>query len=114
MPSTSAGGGRRAQLHAVALVLFCLGMPVTKLFAPVSCRGRGHAVAFTVCNDLLFVATSRNFLLRHDLSGDSSTGAVQLPDAAAMIAMAASPASPFGCCLICHGTSPSWVSSVPS
>lgn len=36
-------------------------------------RGRGHAVAFTVCNDLLFVATSRNFLLRHDLSGDSST-----------------------------------------
>ncbi len=38
-------------------------------------RGRGHAVAFTVCNDVLFVATSRNFLLRHDLTGDASTGA---------------------------------------
>ncbi|KAI3432414.1 hypothetical protein D9Q98_003968 [Chlorella vulgaris] len=36
-------------------------------------RGRGHAVAFTVCNDNLFVATSRNFVLRHDLSGDSSS-----------------------------------------
>lgn len=36
-------------------------------------RGRGHAVAFTVCNDVLFVATSRNFLLRHDLAGDAST-----------------------------------------
>jgi hypothetical protein len=32
-------------------------------------------VAFTVCNDSLFVATSRNFLLRHNLAGDSSTGA---------------------------------------
>lgn len=32
-------------------------------------------MAFTVCNDSLFVATSRNFLLRHDLAGDSSTGA---------------------------------------
>lgn len=63
-------------------MLLCLGMPVTKLFAPVSCRGRGHAVAFTVCNDLLFVATSRNFLLRHDLSGDSSTGALRLIHAA--------------------------------
>lgn len=31
-------------------------------------RGRGHAVAFTVANDQLFVATSRGFLLRHDLS----------------------------------------------
>ncbi|KAL4423908.1 hypothetical protein ABPG75_001209 [Micractinium tetrahymenae] len=36
-------------------------------------RGRSHAVAFTVCNDVLFVATSRNFLLRHDLAGDAST-----------------------------------------
>ena len=39
------------------------------------CRGRGHAVAFAVCNDCLYVATSRNFLLRHDLSGESSAGA---------------------------------------
>ncbi|EFN52342.1 hypothetical protein CHLNCDRAFT_139164 [Chlorella variabilis] len=35
-------------------------------------RGRGHAVAFTVCNDALFVATSRNFVLRHDLGGDTA------------------------------------------
>jgi hypothetical protein len=39
-------------------------------------RGRGYAVAFTVCNDALFVATSRNFVLRHDLSGDTAAGAV--------------------------------------
>lgn len=30
-------------------------------------RGRGYTVAFTVSNDTVFVATSRNFLLRHDL-----------------------------------------------
>lgn len=52
--------------------------PATDLFgldhrAEYIARGRGHAVAFTVCNDILFVATSRNFLLRHDLAGDSST-----------------------------------------
>lgn len=41
-------------------------------------RGRGHAVAFTVCNDVLFVATSRNFLLRHDLSGDAAAPPVEL------------------------------------
>ncbi|PSC73297.1 vacuolar sorting-associated 18-like protein [Micractinium conductrix] len=33
-------------------------------------RGLGVTVAFTVVNDTLFVATSRNFLLRHDLSDD--------------------------------------------
>ena len=32
-------------------------------------RGRGHAVAFAVSNDTLFLATSRNFVLRHDTSG---------------------------------------------
>lgn len=42
-------------------------------------RGRGFAVAFTVCNDALFVATSRNFVLRHDLSGDSAAGAAPPP-----------------------------------
>ena len=36
---------------------------------PTPRRGRGHAVAFAVCNESLFVATSRNFLLRHDVSG---------------------------------------------
>lgn len=56
------------------------GQPSADLFgldhrAEYLARGRGHAVAFTICNDALFVATSRNFLLRHDLAGDSSTGA---------------------------------------
>ena len=32
-------------------------------------RGRGHSVAFAACNDSIFVATSRNFVLRHDTSG---------------------------------------------
>lgn len=54
------------------------GLPSADLFgldhrAEYLARGRGHAVAFTICNDALFVATSRNFLLRHDLAGDSST-----------------------------------------
>lgn len=31
-----------------------------------SYRGRGHAVAFAVSNDCIFLATSRNCLLRHD------------------------------------------------
>eukprot|EP00887_Chlorella_sp_A99_P003324 scaffold26.g3324.t1 len=35
-------------------------------------EGRGHAVAFAVCNETVFVATSRNFLLRHDLSGNTA------------------------------------------
>lgn len=37
------------------------------------CRGRGHAVAFAASNDLLFVATSRNFVLCHDASGGPGT-----------------------------------------
>lgn len=37
-------------------------------------RGLGVTVAFTVVNDTLFVATSRNFLLRHDLSDDGGGG----------------------------------------
>lgn len=48
-------------------------------------RGRGHAVQFAASNDHLFVATSRNFLLRHDLSGATTTvGELELsrtPDA---------------------------------
>jgi vacuolar protein sorting-associated protein 18 len=36
------------------------------------CRGRGHSVAFTVSNDTIFIATSRNYLLRHDPSGTIS------------------------------------------
>ena len=40
-------------------------------------RGRGHVVAFAACNDRLFIATSRNFVLRHDLSDDGSSGECQ-------------------------------------
>lgn len=32
-------------------------------------QGRGYAVAFAACNDSLFVATSRCFVIRHDVSG---------------------------------------------
>ncbi|KAL4539605.1 hypothetical protein Ndes2437B_g02032 [Nannochloris sp. 'desiccata'] len=38
-------------------------------------QGRGHAIAFAVSNETIFVATSRNFILRHDAS---SSGIAEL------------------------------------
>lgn len=35
-------------------------------------QGRGYAVAFAACNDSLFVATSRCFIIRHDVTGSVS------------------------------------------
>lgn len=35
-------------------------------------RGRGSPISFAAANDLLFVATSKGFLLRHDISGETS------------------------------------------
>ena len=36
-------------------------------------------MAFAAANDALFVATSRGFLLRHDVSGITNAGAPSLP-----------------------------------
>lgn len=54
--------------------------PQTHLGAPCAvCRGRGIAVAFAAANDALFVATSRVFLLRHDVSGVTNAGEAAPP-----------------------------------